>query len=95
MSARLHERESPGVPGQGMAVHIPNAITDDPPAISDLVDELLAAAKREGIAAKQIYEAVESVSTSSLRPCTPRRGLSGPEPRVRGTFGTKNARWRR
>ncbi|MDG4876274.1 hypothetical protein P9273_14320 [Mesorhizobium sp. WSM4935] len=38
-----------------MAEHLPNAITDDPVAVSDLADE------REGIPAAEINEEVDSV----------------------------------
>ncbi|OBQ90047.1 hypothetical protein A9K66_15530 [Mesorhizobium sp. AA23] len=45
-----------------MAEHLPNVVvTDDALAINDLVDELMAAAKREGISAKEIHEEVDSV----------------------------------
>ncbi|PBC02660.1 hypothetical protein CK220_19515 [Mesorhizobium sp. WSM3860] len=44
-----------------MAEHLPNVITDDPVAISDLVDELMAAAKGEGIRPKEFHEEVDSV----------------------------------
>ncbi|WP_192249489.1 DUF768 domain-containing protein [Mesorhizobium silamurunense] len=41
-----------------MAEHLPNAMTDDPAAVSDLADEMLKAAGREGIAASEINEEV-------------------------------------
>ncbi|MDG4854075.1 MULTISPECIES: hypothetical protein [unclassified Mesorhizobium] len=45
-----------------MADHLPNVVvTDDPAAISDLVDEMMAAAKREGISPKEIHQEVDSV----------------------------------
>ncbi|MER8375804.1 hypothetical protein NKH19_27175 [Mesorhizobium sp. M1338] len=44
-----------------MAEHLPNAITDDPVAISDLADEAIKAADREGIPADEINEEVLSV----------------------------------
>ncbi|AZO61799.1 MAG: DUF768 domain-containing protein [Mesorhizobium sp.] len=44
-----------------MAEHLPNAMTDDPVAISDLADELMKAAEREGISAAEINEEVDSV----------------------------------
>ncbi|MER8576930.1 hypothetical protein NKG99_35095 [Mesorhizobium sp. M1409] len=44
-----------------MAEHLPNAITDDPVAISDLADEAMKAADREGIPADEINEEVWSV----------------------------------
>ncbi|WP_442920160.1 DUF768 domain-containing protein [Mesorhizobium sp. WSM4962] len=44
-----------------MAEHLPNLVTDDALAVSDLVDELMAAAKREGISPKEIHEEVDSV----------------------------------
>ena len=44
-----------------MAEHLPNVITDDPLAISDLVDELMRAAGREGISPREFREEVGSV----------------------------------
>ncbi|TGS65553.1 DUF768 domain-containing protein [Mesorhizobium sp. M3A.F.Ca.ET.201.01.1.1] len=44
-----------------MAEHLPNAMTDDPAAIDDLVDQLMSSARREGVAPKEIYEEVDSV----------------------------------
>ncbi|WP_245430749.1 hypothetical protein [Mesorhizobium sp. WSM3868] len=44
-----------------MAEHLPNAMTDDPVAVSDLADELMKAAEREGIPAAEITEEVDSV----------------------------------
>ncbi|MDX8492565.1 hypothetical protein RFN29_13365 [Mesorhizobium sp. VK22B] len=44
-----------------MAEHLPNAMTDDPAAISDLVGQMLRAAKREGIDRDEINEEVDSV----------------------------------
>jgi nucleoid DNA-binding protein len=44
-----------------MADHLPNAMTDDPIAVSDLADEMLKAAEREGIKAGEINEEVDSV----------------------------------
>ncbi|MDX8437578.1 hypothetical protein RFN25_29660 [Mesorhizobium abyssinicae] len=45
-----------------LAEHLPNAITDDPVAVSDLADEMMTAAERGGIGADEINEEVESVS---------------------------------
>jgi hypothetical protein len=44
-----------------MADHLPNAITDDPVAVSDLADQMMEAAGKEGIAAAEINEEVDSV----------------------------------
>lgn len=44
-----------------MAEHLPNVLTDDPAAVSDLADEMIKAAAREGIAASEIDEEVDSV----------------------------------
>ncbi|WP_245430735.1 hypothetical protein [Mesorhizobium sp. WSM3868] len=44
-----------------MAEHLPNAMTDDPVAVSDLADQLMGAADREGIPAAEINKEVESV----------------------------------
>ncbi|WP_292568026.1 hypothetical protein [Mesorhizobium sp.] len=44
-----------------MAEHLPNVLTDDPVAVSDLADEMMKAAAREGIAASEIDEEVDSV----------------------------------
>ncbi|MDX8450154.1 hypothetical protein [Mesorhizobium captivum] len=44
-----------------MAEHLPNAVTDDPAAICDLVGQVLRAAKREGIDRDEINEEVDSV----------------------------------
>lgn len=44
-----------------MAEHLPNAMTDDPVAISDLADEAMKAADKEGIPADEINEEVGSV----------------------------------
>ncbi|WP_292586310.1 hypothetical protein [Mesorhizobium sp.] len=44
-----------------LAEHLPNVLTDDPVAVSDLADEMMKAAAREGIAASEIDEEVESV----------------------------------
>lgn len=44
-----------------LAEHLPNAITDDPVAVSDLADECIKAALREGIAPWEIDEEVGSV----------------------------------
>ncbi|WP_245463247.1 MULTISPECIES: hypothetical protein [unclassified Mesorhizobium] len=41
--------------------HLPNVLTDDPVAVSDLADEMMKAAAREGIAAGEIDEEVDSV----------------------------------
>ena len=44
-----------------MAEHLPNVLTDDPVAVSDLADEMMKAAAREGIPAGEIDEEVDSV----------------------------------
>ncbi|CDX61973.1 conserved hypothetical protein [Mesorhizobium plurifarium] len=44
-----------------MAEHLPNVLTDDPLAVSDLADEMMKAARREGIPASEIEEEVDSV----------------------------------
>ncbi|CDX31125.1 conserved hypothetical protein [Mesorhizobium sp. ORS 3359] len=44
-----------------LAEHLPNVLTDDPVAVSDLADEMMKAAAREGIAASEINEEVDSV----------------------------------
>lgn len=44
-----------------MAEHLPEVVTDDPAAISDLTDEAMEAADREGIEVSEIYEEVGSV----------------------------------
>ncbi|MER8657362.1 hypothetical protein [Mesorhizobium sp. M0847] len=44
-----------------MAEHLPNAMTDDPGAVSDLADEMMKSAEREGIGADEINEEVGSV----------------------------------
>ncbi|WP_246688463.1 MULTISPECIES: hypothetical protein [unclassified Mesorhizobium] len=44
-----------------MADHLPNAMTDDPVAVSDLADEMMKAADKDGIAAAEINEEVDSV----------------------------------
>ncbi len=43
-----------------IAEHLPNAMTDDPVAVSDLVDEMMKAAGQEGIPASEIDEEVDS-----------------------------------
>ena len=44
-----------------MAEHLPGAGTDDPAALSDLTDQAMEAAHREGIEVAEIYEEVGSV----------------------------------
>ncbi|MBZ9851780.1 hypothetical protein LB565_27720 [Mesorhizobium sp. CA14] len=44
-----------------MAEHLPEVVTDDPAAISDLTDQAMEAADREGIEVSEIYEEVGSV----------------------------------
>ncbi|RWC26661.1 MAG: DUF768 domain-containing protein [Mesorhizobium sp.] len=44
-----------------MAEHLPNAMTDDPVAISDLADQAMKAADKEGIRMSEIAEEVPSV----------------------------------
>ncbi|MER8980528.1 hypothetical protein [Mesorhizobium sp. M0518] len=44
-----------------MAEHLPNTMTDDPVAVSDLTDEMMKSpADREGIGADEINEEVDS-----------------------------------
>jgi hypothetical protein len=44
-----------------MAEHLPEVTTDDPAAISDLVDQVMEAANLEGIEVAEVYEEVGSV----------------------------------
>lgn len=44
-----------------MAEHLPDAMTDDPVAISDLADHAMQAAQKQGIACEEIAEEVGSV----------------------------------
>ncbi|RUU05708.1 DUF768 domain-containing protein [Mesorhizobium sp. USDA-HM6] len=44
-----------------MAEHLPNAMTDDPAAICDLVGQVMKAAKREGIDPDEINQEVDSI----------------------------------
>jgi hypothetical protein len=44
-----------------MAEHPPNVITDDPGAITDLADQAMKAAEKEGISANGISDEVGSV----------------------------------
>ncbi|ESY03255.1 hypothetical protein X753_24195 [Mesorhizobium sp. LNJC399B00] len=44
-----------------MAEHLPNALTDDPAAISDMADQAMKAADKEGIPAEEIADEVGSV----------------------------------
>ncbi len=44
-----------------MADHLPNAFTDDPAAITDLADQAIRAAEKEGISLEEISEEVGSV----------------------------------
>lgn len=44
-----------------MAQHLPNVMTDDPLAVADLAAEIMKAAGREGIAASEIDEEVDSI----------------------------------
>jgi len=46
---------------QWMAEHLPNAMTDDPAAICDLVGQVMKAAKREGIDPDEVNEEVGSI----------------------------------
>ncbi|RUW49862.1 DUF768 domain-containing protein [Mesorhizobium sp. M1A.F.Ca.ET.072.01.1.1] len=56
-----------------MAEHLPNVVTDDPVAISDLVDELMAAARREGISSKEFQRRSTACSKLSSRRCSTAR----------------------
>ncbi|MGX9147990.1 DUF768 domain-containing protein [Mesorhizobium sp. 128a] len=64
-----------------MAEHLPNVITDDPVAVSDLADEMFEAAKREGIAAAEINGEVDSVYAVIFEAMLHRDG-SSPEPEL-------------
>jgi hypothetical protein len=44
-----------------IAEHLPNAFTDDPAAITDLADQAIKAAEKEGISLEEISEEVGSV----------------------------------
>jgi hypothetical protein len=44
-----------------MADHMPDVITDDPGAVTDLADQAMKAADREGIKSEEISEEVGSV----------------------------------
>ncbi len=44
-----------------MAEHLPNAFTDDPAAITDLADQAIKAAEKEGISLEEMTEEVGSV----------------------------------
>jgi len=44
-----------------MTEHLPNAFTDDPAAITDLADQAIKAAEKEGISLDEITEEVGSV----------------------------------
>ncbi|MER9298632.1 hypothetical protein NKI38_19365 [Mesorhizobium sp. M0621] len=56
MSARRHQLSR-----QLMSDHLPDAMTDDPVAISDLADEAMRTADKAGIPAAEINEEVRSV----------------------------------
>ncbi|TGR15161.1 DUF768 domain-containing protein [Mesorhizobium sp. M4B.F.Ca.ET.190.01.1.1] len=47
------------LPDRWMAEHLPNAMTGDPIAVSDLADELMKAAEQEDIPLLEINEAME------------------------------------
>ncbi|MER8564399.1 hypothetical protein NKH85_04250 [Mesorhizobium sp. M0924] len=57
-----------------MAEHLPNAMTDDPAAVSDLADEMMKSAEREGIGADEIKEEVGSVYEVNLEAMHHREG---------------------
>ncbi|ESZ41798.1 DUF768 domain-containing protein [Mesorhizobium sp. L2C066B000] len=44
-----------------MAEHLPDAVTDDPGTVTDLADQAMRAADKEGISADEISEEVGSV----------------------------------
>ena len=44
-----------------MAEHLPNAFTDDPASITDLADQAMSVADKEGISADEVSEGVGSV----------------------------------
>ena len=60
-----------------MAEHLPNAFTDDPAAITDLSDQAMQAADREGIDADEISEEVGSVFEVILEAMQHRAGGQG------------------
>ncbi|MDG4897767.1 hypothetical protein P9272_29955 [Mesorhizobium sp. WSM4976] len=53
-----------------MAEHLPEMVTDDPTALSDLTDQVMEAADREGIDVSEIYEEVGSVFEVIARRCS-------------------------
>ena len=59
-----------------MAEHLPNAFTDDPAAITDLADQLMQAADKEGIGPDEISEEVGSVFEVILDAMQNRDGCS-------------------
>jgi hypothetical protein len=44
-----------------MAEHLPNAMSNDPVAVSDLADDLMTSAEQEGIPTAEINEEIDSV----------------------------------
>ncbi|MER9405320.1 hypothetical protein NKI36_14860 [Mesorhizobium caraganae] len=60
-----------------MAEHLPNVITDDPGAITDLADQAMKAAEKEGISANEISDEVGSVFEVILEAMKNRAGGEG------------------
>jgi hypothetical protein len=60
-----------------MAEHLPNVITDDPDAITDLADQAMRAAEKEGISADEINDEVASVFEVILEAMQNRAGDMG------------------
>lgn len=57
-----------------MAEHLPDAVTDDPGAVTDLADQAMRAADKEGISADEISEEVGSVFEIMLEAMQSREG---------------------
>lgn len=57
-----------------MAEHLPDAVTDDPGAVTDLADQAVRAAEKEGISADEISEEVGSVFEIILEAMQSREG---------------------
>ena len=60
-----------------VAEHLPNAFTDDPAAITDVADQAMTAADKEGMAADEISEEVGSVFEVILEAMRNRAGGEG------------------
>ncbi|MER9625080.1 hypothetical protein NKI98_27190 [Mesorhizobium sp. M0222] len=57
-----------------MAEHLPDVVTDDPGAVTDLADQAMRAADKEGISADEIGEEVGSVFEIILEAMQSREG---------------------